>query len=222
MARSAGGPAKLCGEIIPVQDATKRQPDFLICVRGVPGADACTLSSRVSADSLAARRARRAGQLPPGGRGPGYSARWMTFRRMRLRGPRRPLVAMPWFLARAAVAMLLAGNVRATSVGTVCVEHLSRSDSDWAKGSMRKVSRRARFQLTVDRKPPVEISARQGAIISDLDPSQSHRVEVRLRHKPYARFSLSFEGRNFLRVRFEPFYGEWHVAAVDPSAGCSL
>jgi hypothetical protein len=47
-------------------------------------------------------------------------------------------------------------------------------------------------------------------------------VEVRLRHKPYARFSLSFEGRNFLRVRFEPFYGEWHVAAVDPSAGCSL
>jgi len=118
--------------------------------------------------------------------------------------------------------MLLTGNVRATSVGTVCVEHLSRSDTDWAKGSMRKVSRSARFQLTVDRKPPVEISARRGAIISDLDPSQSHRVEVRLRHKRYARFSLRFEAGNFLRVRFEPFYGEWHVAAVDPSAGCSL
>jgi hypothetical protein len=68
----------------------------------------------------------------------------------------------------------------------------------------------------------VEISARRGAIISDLDPSQSHQVVVRLRHKPYARFILNFEGRNYQRVRFEPFYGEWHVAAADPSAGCAL
>ena len=87
---------------------------------------------------------------------------------------------------------------------------------------MRKVSRSARFQFTVDRRPSVEISARKGAIISDLDPSRSHEVEVRLRRKPYARFILDFAGGNTLRVRFEPFYGEWQVAVVDPSDSCSL
>jgi len=87
---------------------------------------------------------------------------------------------------------------------------------------MRKVSRAARFQFAVDRRSPVEISTRRGAIISDLDPSQSHQVEVRLRNKPYARFMLDFEGRNYLRVRFDPFYGEWQVTAADPSAGCSI
>ena len=127
---------------------------------------------------------------------------------------------MPFVLA--ALSMLLGANVDATAVGSVCVEHLSRSDSDWAKGSMRKIGRSARFQFTVDRRSPVEISARQGAIISDLDPSQSHQVEVRLRNKPYARFMLDFEGRNYLRVRFDPFYGEWQVTAADPSAGCSI
>jgi hypothetical protein len=129
---------------------------------------------------------------------------------------------MPWRFMMVAVSTLLVGTVHAASVGTVCVEHLSRSDSDWAKGSMRKVSRNARFQFTVDHRPAVEISARQGALIADLDPSQPHQVEVRLRHKPYARFILSFAGRTDLRVRFEPFYGEWQVAAVDPSAQCLL
>ena len=146
----------------------------------------------------------------------------MTSPGRRARGLRRPPVVMPWRFMLAALSMLLGGNVHATSGGTVCVEHLSRSDSDWAKGSMRKISRSARFQFTVDRRPPVEISARQGAIISDLDLSRSHQVEVRLRRRPYARFILSFEGHDYLRVRFEPFYGEWQVAAVDPSAGCSL
>jgi hypothetical protein len=131
-------------------------------------------------------------------------------------------VAVIWSFVLAAVSLLLGGDAHAAPAGTVCVEHLSRSDSDWAKGSMRKVSRSARFQFTLDGRPAVEISAERGAIISDLDPSRSHQVAVRLRHKPYARFTLDFEGRNYLRVRFEPFYGEWQVATADPSAGCAL
>jgi hypothetical protein len=110
---------------------------------------------------------------------------------------------------------------RAATSGTVCVEHLSRSDADWAKGSMRKVSRSVRFELTIDGRPPVEISAQRGALIADLDLSRSHQVEVTLRHKPYARFVLDFAGHDHLGLRFDPFYGEWHVATVEPSAECS-
>ena len=127
-----------------------------------------------------------------------------------------------WRFLLVATSLLLGGAAHAAPSGTVCVEHLPRADADWAKGSMRKVTRSARFQLTVDRRPPVEISARRGALISDLDPSRSHEVEVTLRHRPYAHFVLGFEGRAHLRVRFEPFYGEWQVAAAEPSAACAL
>ena len=112
------------------------------------------------------------------------------------------------------LSVLVAASAEAETGGTVCVEHLPRGASDWAKGSMRKVDPGARFLFIVEGKPPREISARHGAIITDLDRSRRHRVEVRLDHKPYARFVLDFEGHEHLRVRFEPFYGEWHVAPV--------